>query len=38
MKGHGVSKDYKQAMDWFLKAANNGNTDAMHRIGIMYRA
>jgi TPR repeat protein len=24
-------------MDWFLKAANNGSTDAMFRIGYMYQ-
>jgi TPR repeat protein len=24
-------------MDWYLKAANNGNTDAIYKIGDMYR-
>jgi TPR repeat protein len=24
-------------MIWYQKAANNGNTTAMHRIGVMYR-
>jgi TPR repeat protein len=32
-----VPENYKQAMDWFLKAANNGSTDAMFRIGYMYQ-
>jgi TPR repeat protein len=31
-----VPQDYKQAMNWFIKAANNGNDNAMNLIGDMY--
>jgi TPR repeat protein len=31
--GHGVSVDYKEAMNWFMKAAKNGNLNAMNDIG-----
>ena len=34
--GHGISSDYKQAINWHLKAAHNGDTKAMSYIGFMY--
>lgn len=30
-------KDYQQAMQWYLKAADEGNTDAMVNIGLLYQ-
>lgn len=32
-----TQKDYKNAMKWFLKAADKGNTRAMHVIGYSYQ-
>ena len=34
--GKHVKKDYKIALQWFLKAANQGNADAMNQVGIRY--
>ena len=34
--GYGVTKDLKQAADWYLKAAKQGNTDAQYNLGAMY--
>lgn len=34
--GKGVSVNYELAMEWYLKAHNNGNTDATNNIGYMY--
>ena len=34
--GKGVPKDHKEAMAWFRKAAEAGNTDAMVNLGAMY--
>ena len=34
--GEGVTRDYKNAMKWYKKAANIGNDNAMNNIGIMY--
>ncbi len=34
--GHGVSKDYKRAGEWFQKAANQGHDDAQAFLGTMY--
>ena len=31
-----TGQDYKQALEWFLKAAEAGSSDAMNRIGDMY--
>lgn len=28
--------DYKKAMEWYLKAANNGNAKAQYNLGAMY--
>ena len=35
-KGQGVSQDYKQALFWYKKAAEKGNTKAMNSIGFCY--
>jgi uncharacterized protein len=35
-KGLGVRRDYIEAMKWSLKAAEQGNADAQHNLGIMY--
>ena len=34
--GHGVDKDYKQAMTWYGKAADQQFADAQFRLGFMY--
>ena len=34
--GHGMPKDYGQAIDWFRKAADNGNSDAKYDLGCVY--
>jgi len=34
--GKGVEKDANQALQWYLKAAENGNSNAMRNIGYMY--
>ena len=34
--GLGISCDYKKAMEWYQKAADNGNTDGMIKIGNGY--
>lgn len=34
--GYGVEQDYGKAVEWFEKAANMGNMDAMTNIGNMY--
>lgn len=34
--GDGVEQDYRQAMQWYLKAANLGDRDAMNNIGALY--
>lgn len=35
-EGKGVSKDYKEAIKWFRKAAELGNADAAHYLGWCY--
>jgi len=35
-KGPGVDQDYHQAMEWYLKAANQGQAMAQNNIGVMY--
>ncbi|KAG0306103.1 hypothetical protein BGZ98_002967 [Dissophora globulifera] len=35
--GYGVKKDYKKSMEWYLKASDTGNSDAMFNIGLMYQ-
>ena len=34
--GRGVPTDYGEAMEWYLKAANQGNALAQHNIGSLY--
>ena len=29
-------KDYKQAVKWYQKAADQGGADAQHNLGVMY--
>jgi len=36
-KGQGVAKDYTKALEWYLKAAEAGNSTAMNNIGWMYQ-
>lgn len=35
-KGQGVNKDYKQAVKWFSKAAEQGHVLAQCNLGVMY--
>ena len=35
-KGQFGSRDYKQAFNWYLKAAMKGSRRAQHRVGSMY--
>ena len=34
--GEGVQQDYKQAFEWFKKAAEQGNVEAQNWVGVMY--
>lgn len=36
--GEGVKQDYQEALKWFRKAADKGDTDAQYEIGTMYAA
>jgi len=36
-KGYGVPQDYKQAKDWFEKAAIQGNAKAQNYLGLIYQ-
>ena len=35
-KGRGVRKDYVQAVQWYRKAAEQGNAKAQYNLGLMY--
>lgn len=35
-EGRGVRQDYAKAMEWYKKAANQGDSDAQLNLGIMY--
>ena len=35
--GQGISKDDKQASEWYRKAAEQGHADAQSNLGVMYR-
>ena len=35
-KGEGVPKDYKQAIYWYTKAAEQGDDEAQFNLGLMY--
>ncbi|KAF9079123.1 hypothetical protein BGX23_005018, partial [Mortierella sp. AD031] len=32
----GVPQNYSQAIEWYLRAANRGNTTAQYHLGRMY--
>ena len=34
--GHGVKQDYEKAMEWYLKAAEQGDAWSQKNIGNMY--
>jgi TPR repeat protein len=34
--GHGVPQDYQEALKWYRKAAEQGNTHAQNSLGRMY--
>ncbi len=34
--GEGVAQDYKAAMQWYSKAAEQGHADAQYNLGLMY--
>ncbi|MBU0632350.1 SEL1-like repeat protein [bacterium] len=36
MQGRGCTQSYELAKSWFLKAAEHGNTKALHSLGIFY--
>jgi TPR repeat protein len=36
--GRGAKRDYKEAMRWFRKAADQGEPDAQYHLGLMYEA
>jgi len=36
LKGRGVDRDYKQAAEWFSKAAELGHADAQYNLGELY--
>jgi TPR repeat protein len=31
-----VNKDYREALKWFLRSADQENADAQHWLGVMY--
>ena len=35
--GEGVAKDYKKAVKWYRKSANQGNAIAQNNLGVIYR-
>ena len=35
-KGKGVFEDYKQAVHWYRKAAEQGDAEAQYSLGLMY--
>ena len=35
-QGQGVSQNFNQAFEWFSKAANQGDVNAQHNLGVMY--
>ena len=36
MHGRGVAQDLSKAFEWFLKAAENGDTDSMYNVAECY--
>ena len=37
-EGRGVTQDYKEAVKWYWKAAEQGFAPAQHNLGLMYSA
>ena len=35
-QGEGVPQDYKEAVKWYTKAAEQGDVDAQYNLGLMY--
>lgn len=35
-EGEGIKKDTNKAIEWYLKAANNGDVDASNNLAIIY--
>jgi TPR repeat protein len=35
-KGQGVEQDFKEAVKWYQKAADQGDVDAQFNLGVMY--
>ena len=35
-EGEGVEENKEKALYWYTKAADNGDTQAMHNLGVMY--
>jgi TPR repeat protein len=35
--GQGVHQTYQESMHWYLKAADNGHTEVVNRIGCFYK-
>ena len=35
--GFGVAKDYAEAVKWYMKAAEQGNSAAQYNLGLMYK-
>ena len=36
INGHGVDVNYKKAIEWYKKAAEQGHADAQYNLGVMY--
>ena len=34
--GRGVRQDYVKALEWYTKAANQGDAQAQYNLGLMY--
>ena len=35
-EGRGVEQDYATAVEWFRKAADQGDANAQYNLGVMY--
>jgi TPR repeat protein len=35
--GHGVDVNYKKAIEWYEKAAEQGDAKAQYNLGVLYR-
>jgi TPR repeat protein len=36
-EGRGVTRDYQTAIEWYRKAANQGNAEAQYNLGSVYK-